>query len=374
VFEALWAVVEEEYLYRDFNGLDWEATRMEFQERIAAGLSDTAFYDAMDELIERLDDDHSIYRDPTEVVLEDVTYAGERAYEGIGVVVVPVPARNRAVVLVAFPDGPAAMAGIQPRDSILEVDGMPILNPAGVLRDLIRGPDGSTVRLLVQTPQEAPRQLELTRASISGPLPLPFEILVSPAGRRIGYILLPNFSDGTIDEQLAEALQMMAGEGGYDGLILDNRWNRGGVDTVLRGSLMNFVGGLLGHFVNAQGQRPLLVRGEDIYGSLTVPLVVLVGSDTVSFGEIFAGVLQDLGRAYLVGEPTRGNVETMWGYDFVDGSRAWIAHDAFQPLNDPSQDWERDGVIPDEIIQAAWEEYALPEDPVVLAALAYFDR
>ncbi len=299
---------------------------------------------------------------------------GSGTYEGIGVLVAPVPARNRAVVLVIFPDSPAAAAGIRPRDSILAVDGLPILNPEGVLRDLLRGPDGSSIQLLIQTPRELPRELELTRTSVTGPLPLSYEMLESPVGRRIGYVLLPNFSDGTIDEQLAEALQAMARAGGVDGLILDNRWNRGGVDTVLRGSLMVFVQGLLGHFVNAEGRRPLLVRGEDIQGSQELPLVVLVGPDTASFGEIFAGVLQDLARAYLIGEPTRGNVETMWGYDFVDGSRAWIAHDSFQPLNDPSQDWERDGVIPDEIVQAPWEAYPLPDDPLVLAALDYFDR
>jgi C-terminal peptidase prc len=374
VFDRLWTVVKEEYLYRDFNGLDWEAARREFLGRIEAGLSDEAFYAAMDELIDRLDDDHSFFRDPTEVVLEDARYAGKSEFEGIGVLVVPVPARDRAVVLLTLPDSPAALAGIERRDSILTVDGQPLMNPDGVLRDLIRGPDGSVIVLSVQSPQGSPRQVEVTRTSITGPFPLPFEILNTPAGRRIGYVLLPNFSDSTTDEQFVDALRMISTTGGYDGLILDNRWNRGGIDTVLRGTLRLFVEGLLGHFVNANGQRPFLVPGEDIFGSQEIPLVVLVGPDTASFGEIFAGVLQDLGRAYLIGEPTKGNVETMWGYDFVDGSRAWIAHDAFLPLNDPAQDWEQDGVIPDQILETAWEEYPLEEEPVILAALHYFDQ
>ncbi len=374
MFNDLWTAVNEEYLYRDFNGLDWEATRLEFLARIEAGLSDLDFYTAMEELVERLDDDHSFYQDPTEVVLEDARYAGESEYVGIGVLVVPVAARNKAVVLVTFPGSPADQAGIRPRDSLLAVNGTAVLSPEGGLRDLIRGPQGSSIQLVVQSPQESPRQVELVRASISGPLPLPYERLRSPGGRRIGYVLLPNFSDGTLDGQLAGALEAMSASGGFDGLILDNRWNRGGADTVLRGFLSYFLEGVVGYFVNADGRRSLLIWGEDVQGSQETPLVVLVGPDTASFGEIFAGILQDLGRAYLIGEPTQGNVETMWGYDFSDGSRAWIAHDAFRPFHDPSQDWERDGVIPDQILQAAWEEYPLREDPVVRAALDYFDR
>ena len=102
------------------------------------------------------------------------------------------------------------------------------------------------------------------------------------------------------------------------------------------------------------GNRPLTVRPQDVSGSQSMKLVVLVGPDTASFAEIFAGILSDLGRAYLIGSPTLGNVETLWGYDFSDGSRAWIAHDTFRPLNNPDQAWEQTGVIPDQVILAPW--------------------
>ena len=105
-----------------------------------------------------------------------------------------------------------------------------------------------------------------------------------------------------------------------------------------------------------------------------MPLVVLVSLDTVSYGEVFAGVLQDIGRAYLIGETTGGNVETLWGYDFEDGSRAWIAHESFQPLNHPDQNWEETGIIPNLTILANWDEYTTQTDPRVKAALDYFDK
>jgi len=54
-----------------------------------------------------------------------------------------------------------------------------------------------------------------------------------------------------------------------------------------------------------------------VNGSQQIPLVVLIGQATASYGEVFAGVLKDIGRAYLIGETTDGNVETLWGYDLM---------------------------------------------------------
>jgi C-terminal processing protease CtpA/Prc len=101
--------------------------------------------------------------------------------------------------------------------------------------------------------------------------------------------------------------------------------------------------------------------------------VVLIGKETVSFGEIFSGILQDLGRAYLIGETTDGNVEILYVYEFTDGSSAWIAHDTFQPVNNPDADWEMNGIIPDKIVSANWDEVTLQTDPAIQAALEYFE-
>ncbi len=123
--------------------------------------------------------------------------------------------------------------------------------------------------------------------------------------------------------------------------------NNGGSSTVLEPMLSYFAGGNLGNFISHDEQRALQVKLNDISGSTShVPLVVLVGSGTVSFGEIFAGILQDIGRAYLIGTTTDGNVEILWGYDLEDGSQLWLANETFRPLNHPDQDWEKSGIHP----------------------------
>ncbi len=92
-----------------------------------------------------------------------------------------------------------------------------------------------------------------------------------------------------------------------------------------------FTSGNVGEYISRSGSRPLSINPQDVQGSQSLPLVVLIGEDTVSYGEVFAGVLQDRGRARLVGEPTAGNVETLHGYSFDDGSRLWIAQERFVP-------------------------------------------
>ena len=145
-------MINDTYVYPDFNGVDWDAVQAEFRQRIEAGLDNAGFYMAMYEMITRLGDEHSFYLSPEAVAEEEANYAGQHDYVGIGVLLSAVPERNRAVILSVFTGSPAEAAGLQPRDAILSVDGTPILDEEGYLRDIVRGPEGTTITLVVQTP------------------------------------------------------------------------------------------------------------------------------------------------------------------------------------------------------------------------------
>jgi carboxyl-terminal processing protease len=373
VFEELWQTVKDEYLYPDFNGLDWNAMRLEYQQRIESGLTTPAFYNAMRELIFRLGDDHSTFLSPEDVARQEAEFAGKNDFVGVGILASAVPERKRGVIIIVFTGSPAEEAGLKPHDNILLVDGEPILDEDGFLRDIIRGKEGTSVTLTIQTPGQAARQVTLVRRRITGAVPVPYEILTSPIGKHIGYIMLVTFNDSTIDEQVRAALEEMHAEGPLDGLIIDNRENSGGADTVLRATLSYFTRGTLGHFVSRHRRRLLMVMPTDVKGSLKIPLVVLVGKGSASFGEIFPGILQDIERAYIIGETSDGNVETLSGYSFSDGSLIWLAHEVFQPINHPDADWEKNGIIPDLTVPASWDEFTPATDPAVQAALDYFD-
>ena len=251
------------------------------------------------------------------------------------------------------------------------MDGTPILDDNGFLQDIVRGPEGTTIDIVVNTPGEQSRNLTLTRQRVTGDFPLVYQVITSPQGDRIGYILLVTFEDGTVDEKVARAIQDMTSSGTLDGLILDNRMNNGGSSLVLNPILSYFAGGTLGYYMDRENRRSLDIKLDDIRGSSKIPLVVLIGSGTASFGEIFAGILRDIDRAYLIGTTTMGNVEILWGYDLEDGSQLWLANETFRPVNHPEQDWEQSGIIPDLTVQGDFDEYPLDADPPVLAAVNY---
>ncbi len=372
IFDNLWNIVNDTYVYPDFNGLDWNAIHQEYRQKIASGLSNDQFYQSMAEVIARLGDDHSFFLNPQGVADQNADFKGNFNYVGIGILVSAVPARKHAVILSVFPNSPAQAAGLQPRDSIISVDGTPILDNDGYLRDIVRGPEGTTIALQVQTPGSDPRTINITRHRISGSVPVVHQVITTAQGKRIGYVLIVTFEDSTVPQQVADALRELTAQGPLDGLILDERMNGGGSSDVIEPILGYFAGGTLGDFIRHNEARPMQIKLNDIHGSAQVPLVVLIGKETVSFGEIFAGILKDTGRAYIIGTPSAGNVEILWGYDFEDGSQVWLATETFRPLNHPDQSWEKTGVIPDLTVAGEFDQYLLENDPPVLAALKYF--
>ena len=373
VFDDLWQVVKDEYLYDDFNGQDWDNVYIEYRAKVEAGITDADFYRAMDEMIYLLGDEHSIFLSPEDTEAGNAEFEGRYDYAGIGVLNQVVAERNLVTIVLVFPGSPAEQAGLRAHDNILAVDGKPILDENGARTEMLRGSAGSQLTLTVQSPGSPPRQVELTRQVIASSLPVPYEVITSPSGKKIGYIVLASFNDVTINNQFANAIRSMTEEQPLDGLILDNRQNGGGADVVMENVLANFTSGNVGYFVNRDERRPLRIIGRNINGSQDVPLVVLVGKETVSFGEIFSGILQDIGRAHLIGDTTDGNVEILWVYEFTDGSSAWIAHDTFQPLNNVEADWETKGIVPDQIVSANWDEVTLQTDPAIQAALEYLE-
>ena len=69
-----------------------------------------------------------------------------------------------------------------------------------------------------------------------------------------------------------------------------------------------------------------------------------------------------------MGQTTLGNVETLHGFTFDDGSRVWIAQERFDPLISHA-DWEKDGIQPDVEAHADWDTFTFENDPSVAAAV-----
>jgi C-terminal peptidase prc len=369
IFEQLWNTVDSQYAYPDFRGVDWLAVYDEFQARIGNGLSDAAFWAAMRDMIDRLDDDHSVFLTPDEARQEDAQLQGDFSYSGIGIYATVDADKRQAVIFNVFPGSGAEAAGLRAHDAILSIDGQPVMNEAGIdILDNLRGPAGTEVTLLVRSPRRAPREVTVERRRIDGALRVTSRLLpVEGSSLRIGYAMVPTLWDATIAGGARQALTELMAGGRLDGLIVDMRTNSGGVSANLLALLGFFTGGQHGEFASRDQTRPLSITAEPIGNSQDVPLVILIGPDTESYAEVFSGVLRDAGRARLVGAASPGNVETIYGYDFEDGSRAWIALETYVPSNGVS--WEGAGLIPDVSIDAKWDEFTDEDDPAVAAAL-----
>src|SRR5688572_4936483 len=203
ILEELSKIVEDVYVYPDFNGKDWNAVKAKYQSLIESGLDTVSFYREMQAMIEELQDEHSFFLSPLEVEESEAEFRGEGKSVGIGIYPLPDVERQRLVVISTFPGSPAEYAGIGPHDSILLADGLPIDVETG---NRIIGPICSAVVLTVQSPGESPREVMLVRQNIQGGVEIEARLVPTNDGSKIGYIFIPTFFDETIPPQIENAL------------------------------------------------------------------------------------------------------------------------------------------------------------------------
>ena len=369
LFNELAKIINEVYLYPDFRGLDWPGTVTEFRSKVESGLETEKFYALMEEFISRLGDKHSSFESPVKVAAVEAKLKGQNNFVGIGALFQLMEKSKQVTILAVIPGSPAEHSGLRQHDIVLEVDSLPLVQNDKAY-PYTRGPECSMATLKVKSPGKEPRIVTIVRARVTAPMPVYARLVPATDGRRIGYIFLPTFLDLTIPEQVKKALEDF---GPLDGLILDNRMNGGGSGKVLIPLLSYFTSGTIGHFISRTSQRALEIVAAPIKNSQEVPLVILVSNNTVSYGEVFAGVLQDFGRAKVVGQTTSGRVETLHGYNLSDGSRAWIAHERFDPIKSHIN-WEGHGVRPDAEVLAEWDQFNFENDPALVVALKLLPR
>jgi C-terminal peptidase prc len=356
LFEEVWQTVDDHYLYDDFRGLDWDAVYTEFAGQVAAAESNAELYRLLSAMVSRLNDQHSRFLAPSDVVEENAINIGQETYVGVGVITVATS--DGALIQQVFPNSPAAQAGLRPRDRIIAIDGADYVSSND-----IRGLEGSQVRLTVVRPGSDARDVILTRRAVKGH--------ISPTVYRmpgdIGYLGITTLWVNDMTEQVSGALTDMVVERPLHGLIVDLRGNTGGWRDVLTGILSHFVRGEVGEFFDRQRTTPLVIRessGPDLRG---LPLVVLIDSNTASYAELLAGILQLEADAFVIGVNSSGNTETIYAYDLDAGARLWVAQEGFRLRN--GVNLEGQGVQPDLLLDVDWTAYSQENDPQILEAV-----
>ncbi len=370
IFDEVWALVRDRYLYSDYRGVDWQAARETYRPRAVAAESPEAFYQIMGELIELLGDDHSRFESPRVVAEQQLREAGELSYAGIGVNIRDDPAGGLITRLAR--GGPAEQAGLRSHDLILAVGSTPFTDTAAFGPDgpngVIRGVPGSTVQLTVRSPGGVPRVVLITRQIIPSDAFPPVEAQRLP-GTQTGLLAIDTFDRQGLEQLAHDQIDLLLKAGPLDGLIIDLRDNQGGLVTTMLSTLGLFVdGGSIGVTRGRHArQKQEIPRGQTIPALDGVPIAVLVGDQTVSAAEMFAAGIRVRRRARIVGVPSAGNTENLLAHDLPDGSRLWLAEYAYY-LPDGSL-LEGHGVRPDRELDVAWWRFDPLDDPQVQAAL-----
>ena len=220
-------------------------------------------------------------------------------------------------------DTPGYRAGILSGDRILKIDGKSTDKYS--LEDavkLLRGEPGTKVVITMMRPSSGEtKDYVLTRAIIQVDMVKDIngkqEFPVDQNG--IGYVRIIQFGDQTGNE-LETALQKLK-EQGLKALIIDLRWNPGGLLDEAVNVCQKFLP--VGQLVVSTEGREMVEKyyskgsGDELKD---LPIVILVNLSSASASEIVTGCLQDLHRAVVLGEKTfgKGSVQNIFPLD--DGS------------------------------------------------------
>jgi carboxyl-terminal processing protease len=138
--------------------------------------------------------------------------------------------------------------------------------------------------------------------------------------KKIGYIRITTFSRHTTDE-IRSALQQLTASG-VKGLILDLRWNPGGLLTSAIEISDFFIAD--GRIVSTAGrnapERTWDAKKEGTFEGF--PIAVLVNHSSASASEILSACLQDHKKAVVIGERTWGKGSVQNIIELDDGKSA----------------------------------------------------
>jgi C-terminal peptidase prc len=359
LFEEIYSSVKDQYVLADYGGVKLDDVKKDYETKIKAGMSNADFEKAMKEFAGKMPNGSVVFQTRAERLQaeteDSVKYSGIGAY--IAVRKTPQP---HVVILSVIKDSPAEKAGLLPHDSIYSIDDKPVTAEEGLdVIKRVRGQAGSTISLEVQTAGKSKRTVKITRDQITAGDALRGG-LIERAG--IVYFLLPVVTPENMIEIMAQNLEAYSKRAQLRGIVLDLRVAHG-AGWPIEEMLTLFGTGKLGQFYTRAGNTELTIKGIDVGGSQTLPLVLLIGPDTEGTPEVFASALQASQRAVVLGMPTTGKVFGYTTLPLNDGSRLTLATSSYK--NTKGDELAKIGVTPDFEIKLDWDQVTMENDQVI---------
>ena len=353
IFEEVWETINEKYFDPSFNGVNWNAIREQYRPLVDAAKNDDEFYATMKKMVGELHDAHTRFHTPRERKERE-----ELKAVSVGVSISDV--EGQIVITGLEPDSEAARAGIETGMIVLAIDGQPIAERlrsaqaqiggtsterAERLRlyhQLIEGEPGTTIKLGLERADETSLEVTLTRLIVADTAKVSSRRL--PSG--YGYIKLTLWKS-PVNKEFKRALESLKDT---SGMIIDLRGNPGGeANEVMKIAGLFFNSRVpFGQFIARSGRAITLFteRDEHCYKGA---LVILVNEGSGSGSELFSGVMQENGRAIIVGRQSCGCVLGITRFKKLEGGSE-LAVSELKYVSPRGQKFEGAGVLPDKAV------------------------
>ena len=259
------------------------------------------------ELVASIGDPYAEYYTKEEFTEFEKHYNSD--YVGVGISVMD---EDGAVVIKSVIDGgPAADAGIEPEDIVLEINGEKPKDSDDAV-SMIAGESGGRVEIKIKRGEEE-LEFSMNRTKIENYSVEYRELDEAP---EVGYIRISSFIKGTSKDFKLAVRDLK--NNGCTRFVIDLRGNGGGLtDESID---------IADYLLPACKIMTEVEKGgeETVYNSKAssadLNMVILVNGDTASASEILAGALQDNKAGPIIGEKTYGKGVTQLTRKFEDGS------------------------------------------------------
>jgi carboxyl-terminal processing protease len=363
-FETVWQTVNEVHYDPTFGGVDWQAVHTQYKPLMSAAKNEEESLWLINQMLFELDLSHLLAVYPEDIkrympvlFAEGSIGADVRLLDG------------KAVITMVHPGTPAEQAGLQPGFIIERIDGKPvdqiikeseaflippfnsrnrINNLSGMILGHISGRPGTTVMLTFQDEDGTRTESAIQRESrgrgrfvMDAMPPYYAEFEARKLKNNIGYVRFNHWADPVDSKFIAK----LASFRDTHGLIIDLRGNPGGflsiVHTIAKHLLKNKVLVSAWRFRNQRVEYSF----EPAPGAYHGPVVILMDVRSTSSSEYFAGSMQAIRRAVVVGERSPGYLLITNWKKLLNGASFMYAF--AQPVMPDGKIIEGHGVVPD---------------------------